>query len=180
VATEDEADAGLVARKLLSWGHRQIVHINAIPPKRIQSRLQGFLGACERGGQSIPFRYIVEARGLEMRDGKDAMLEFLKLGLPFTAVFGATDNLALGAMSALVENGISIPSQVSVVGFDGIEAGIHSTPPLATMKVSRTDLAESAAECLLAICDGRPVPDQKNRLHSQWLEGGSLGPAPKV
>lgn len=179
VATEDEADAGLVAKKLLDLGHRHIVHLNAIPPMRIQSRLQGFLRACEQEGHSLPFRYIVEANGLEMRDGKDAMLGFLKLGLPFTAVFGAIDNLALGAMSTLVESGITIPKQVSVVGFDGIEAAIHAVPPLSTMRVSRSSLAERAAECLVALCSGMPVPAQKKEIHSTWIEGGTLGPAPR-
>ena len=179
VATADEADAGLVAKKLLALGHRQIVHLNARPPMRIQSRLNGFLRTCEANGLSIPFRYIVEARGLEMGDGKEAMLGFLKLGLPFTAVFGAIDNLAIGAMSALVESGISIPEQVSVVGFDGIDAAIHGVPPLSTMRVSRTSLAEQAAECLVALCAGHSVPPQKRQIHSTWIEGATLGPPPR-
>jgi LacI family repressor for deo operon, udp, cdd, tsx, nupC, and nupG len=178
VATEDEEDAALVARKLLGLGHRLIVHINAIPPKRLQSKLQGLLQACEQEGHSMPFRYIVEARGLEMRDGKEAMLEFLKRGLPFTAVFGATDNLALGAMSALRESGILIPEQVSVVGFDGIESALHSSPPLATMRVSRTNMAKTAADCLLALCSGRPAPENNPPLRAEWIEGATLGPPP--
>ena len=178
VATEDEADAGLIAKKLLALGHRLIVHINALPPKRLQSKLHGFLQACEQEGHSMPFRYIVEARGLEMHDGKEAMLGFLKRGLPFTAVFGATDNLALGAMSALSESGILIPKQVSVVGFDGIEAALHSSPRLATMRVSRTNMAEKAAECLLALCSGHPVPEINTPLRAKWIEGATLGPVP--
>jgi DNA-binding LacI/PurR family transcriptional regulator len=179
VATEDEADAGLIATKLLALGHRLIVHINALPPKRLQSKLHGFLQACEQEGHSMPFRYIVEARGLEMHDGKEAMLEFLKRGLPFTAVFGATDNLALGAMSALSESGILIPEQVSVVGFDGIDAALHSSPRLATMRVSRTNMAEAAAKCLLALCSGRPAPEKNTPLRAKWIEGGTLMPAPR-
>ena len=178
VATEDEEDAALVARKLLGLGHRQIMHLNAIPPKRLNSKLQGFLRACEQEGHAIPYRYVVEARGLEMRDGKEAMLEFLKKGLPFTAVFGATDNLALGAMSALSESGILIPEQVSVVGFDGIEAALHSSPRLATMCVSRTSMAEAAADCLLSLCSGHPAPEKNTPLRAKWIEGATLGPAP--
>ena len=170
VATEDEEDAALVARKLLGLGHRQIMHLN--------SKLQGFLRACEQEGHAIPYRYVVEARGLEMRDGKEAMLEFLKKGLPFTAVFGATDNLALGAMSALSESGILIPEQVSVVGFDGIEAALHSSPRLATMCVSRTSMAEAAADCLLSLCSGHPAPEKNTPLRAKWIEGATLGPAP--
>ncbi|MEI6034732.1 MAG: GntR family transcriptional regulator [Verrucomicrobiae bacterium] len=178
IAADDEADAELIARRILGLGHRQIVHLNAIPPKRMRSRLHGFLRGCEQEGHALPFRYIVEARGLEMRDGKEAMLEFLKLGLPFTAVFGGIDNLALGAMSALAESGIAIPEQVSVVGFDGIDAALHSVPPLATMRVSRSCLADRAADCLVSLCSGRAMGPEKKPLRSRWLEGGTLGPPP--
>jgi len=178
VATEDAVDAGLVAKKLLALGHRRIVHLNAIPPMRIQSRLNGFLAACEQEGHSLPFRYLAEAGGLEIRDGKEAMQEFLKLGLPFTAVFGAIDNLALGAMAALLESGVKIPQQVSLVGFDGIDAAVHGVPPLSTMRVSRSSLAEQAAECLVAICNGKPAPKQRRQIRSRWIEGSTLGAAP--
>jgi len=174
IATEDDADAALVAKKILSLGHRRIVHINAAPPRRNRAKMEGFLRACDRAGHGLPFSHIVEARGLEMRDGHDAMLEFLKQGLPFTAVFGATDSLALGAMSALVESGISVPGQVSVVGFDGIDAALHSSPRLATMEVSRQRLAVAAAAVLECICSGRPVPARPRPLHSKWIEGASL------
>jgi DNA-binding LacI/PurR family transcriptional regulator len=178
IATEDNADAALVAKKILALGHRRIVHINAAPPKRIRARRDGFLQACDHAGYGLPFNHILEARGLEMRDGHDAMLEFLKLGLPFTAVFGATDNLALGAMSALSDHGISVPGQVSVVGFDGIEAALHSSPRLATMRVSRKRLAEAAADVLESICAGHPVPARHKPLHSKWIEGASLASPP--
>lgn len=177
VETADEADAGTVARKLLALGHRQIVHINATPPMRIRTRLQGFLHACEEHGHALPFRYIVDAKGLEIRDGKEAMLGFLKLGLPFTAVFGAIDNLALGAMAALVESGIDVPGQVSVAGFDGIDAALHSIPLLSTMKVSRSSLAEQAAQCLVEMCAGRPCPKPSRQPHAKWIEGATVAPA---
>jgi DNA-binding LacI/PurR family transcriptional regulator len=46
------------------------------------------------------------------------------------------------------------------------------------MRVSRSSLAEQAAECLVALCAGREVPIQKKRLHSTWIEGASLSPPP--
>src|SRR5690606_27769626 len=137
VSTDDENDAEIVAEKIMALGHRNIVHLNAATPLRMHTRLQGFLGACEKAGHAIPFRYVLEANGLEVADGKAAMTEFLKRDLPFTAVFGGNDNLALGAISALKEHGINVPQDVSVVGFDGIDAGLHNHPPLTTMKVSR-------------------------------------------
>ncbi|MEI6034225.1 MAG: GntR family transcriptional regulator [Verrucomicrobiae bacterium] len=177
VSTDDAADAAKVAERILELGHRQIVHLNSAFPLRMHARLQGFLSACERSGHAIPFRYVVEAPGLEVADGHAAMLEFLDRNLPFTAVFGGNDNLALGAISALKERGVSVPGDVSVVGFDGIHAALHCTPPLSTMKVSRHRLAEQAVAHLVAACTGGTSKNLAERLDSQWIAGGTLSAA---
>jgi len=177
VSTDDESDAGIVTEKLLALGHRNIVHLNAASPLRMHARLQGFLLACERSGHALPFRYVVEAGGLEVSDGKSAMAGFLERGLPFTAVFGGNDNLALGAMAALKERGMDVPREVSVVGFDGIDAAIHSHPPLATMKVSRQRMAEQAVARIVAACVGTAATNAAERLCSQWIEGRTLASA---
>jgi DNA-binding LacI/PurR family transcriptional regulator len=180
VSTDDESDAALVAEKILALGHRNIVHLNAASPLRMHTRLQGFLGACERAGHAIPFRYVVEAGGLEVSDGKAAMTEFLERNLPCTAVFGGNDNLSLGAISALKEKGISVPDQVSVVGFDGIEAALHSHPPLTTMRVSRQRLAEQAVARIVSACTGIATSSLTDRLRSQWFQGGTLAAPPAL
>lgn len=179
VSTDDENDSGIIAEKILALGHRHIVHLNAASPLRMHTRLQGFLNACEKAGHAIPFRYVVEANGLEISDGKAAMTEFLKRGLPFTAIFGGNDNLALGAIAALKEHGLQVPHDVSVVGFDGVEAGLHSHPPLSTMKVSRQRLAEQAVLRIVAACTGTPDLSPAKRLASTWIEGGTLASPPK-
>jgi len=178
VSTDDEADAVLVAEKILALGHRKIVHLNAASPLRMHTRLQGFLGACERAGHAIPFRYVVEAQGLEISDGKSAMAEFLERDLPFTALFGGNDNLALGAISALKEKGIDVPGQVSVAGFDGIEGALHSHPPLSTMKVSRRRLAEQSVAKIISACTGIIGSSTGDHLRSQWIEGCTLAAPP--
>ncbi len=178
VVTDDAADAGIVANKLMDLGHTKIVHLNAVSPQRMHTRLQGFLSACEERGHAIPFRYVVEARSLEVADAKAAMLDFLDRGLPFTAVIGGNDNLALGAIAALNKRGIDVPEQVSVVGFDGIDAALHSIPPLTTMKVSRRRLAERAVELIVAACSGSTASSESGNLRSTWMEGGTLAPPP--
>ena len=177
VSTNDESDAGIVAEKILERGHRDIVHLNAASPLRMHSRLQGFLSACEQAGHEIPFRYVVEADGLEVSDGKAAMADFIERGLPFTAVFGGNDNLALGAIAALKEKGFDVPKDVSVVGFDGIDAALHSHPPLSTMKVSRQRFAEQAVERIASACTGITGTHAISRLSSKWIEGGTLAAA---
>jgi DNA-binding LacI/PurR family transcriptional regulator len=122
---------------------------------------------------------VVEAKGLEISDGKAAMSAFLERNLPFTAVFGGNDNLSLGAISALKEKGIDVPGQVSVVGFDGIESALHSHPPLSTMKVSRQRLAEQAVARIISACTGIASVSLTDRIRSQWIEGGTLAAPPE-
>lgn len=173
VCGNDREGAAEAARKILTAGHRQIVHLNAVPPRRMQSKLEGFLEACEAWGAPLPYRYVLEADGLETADGRKAMQEFLAKGLPFTAVFGGCDNLALGAMAALREAGLNVPGDVSVVGFDGIAPHLLGLPDLSTMAVPRLEMGKRAAEQLAMLCRG-DQPERRLRLDSTWIPGGTL------
>jgi GntR family transcriptional regulator, arabinose operon transcriptional repressor len=181
VAGDDGRDAARIAGKLMTEaGHRLVVHLNARPPLRLVSRLEGFLRGSEEQGHALPFRYVVEADGLEVRDGRNAMMEFLERGLPFTAVFGGCDNLAIGALGALQEFGVKVPGEVSVVGFDGIDNDHHHHLPLATMAVPRCKIASRAAELVVEIfrtgheSEGNPI---RELLPSEWVPGETLAPA---
>ena len=72
-----------------------------------------------------------------------------------------------------------MPGDVSVVGFDGIQAALHSHPPLTTMKVSRHRLAEQAVARLVAGCTGIAASNLVDRLNSPWIEGGTLSAPPR-
>jgi LacI family transcriptional regulator len=75
-----------------------------------------------------------------------------------TAILCANDQLAIGAMKALQERGISIPRDISVVGFDDIEWAVHASPPLTTLRSPRQQMGVIAVNLLTArIADpGRP------------------------
>ncbi len=177
VASDDRADAGEVARKILDMGHRRIVHLNAVRPCRLESKLEGFLEACESAGAPVPYRYILEADGLEIEDGRKAMRDFMERGLPFTAVFGGTDHLALGAMAALRESGVHVPDDVSVVGFDGILTHVAAgLPTVCTMSVPRYEMGLKAAATLAALCKGHEFQEHV-LLRSTWMSGGTLAAA---
>ena len=67
-----------------------------------------------------------------------------------TAVFCASDMVAIGLISGLKREGISVPNDISVVGFDDIEIAEYCDPPLTTIKQNRNGLGRAAAEQLLA------------------------------
>ena len=67
------------------------------------------------------------------------------------AVFAASDTMALGALRAVRERGLSVPGNVAVVGFDGFERSQNSVPPLTTIRQPVSDTAARAVEMLLGL-----------------------------
>ena len=67
----------------------------------------------------------------------------------FTAVFAANDQMAIGAIKALNDKGISVPGEVSIVGFDDSYLSPYIIPPLTTIKQRREEMGKTAAELLL-------------------------------
>ena len=75
-----------------------------------------------------------------------------------TAVFCANDLLAIGALSALSERALSVPDDVSVIGFDDSELARHASPPLTTMRIHSRDMARAAARRLLERIENGSLP----------------------
>jgi LacI family transcriptional regulator len=174
IASDDSKDAALLTEKILAAGRQHIVHINAAGPSRLQSRLEGFLSACDAAGRTVPFHYVVEANGLEVQDGREAMHRFIERHLPFNAVFGGNDNLAIGASIALKEAGVLIPEDVSVVGFDGIPFSTSILSNLATMSVPRFKIGQIAAKIITDLCVRKSTDQMLVRLDSSWIPGETL------
>src|SRR5260221_7472157 len=83
-------------------------------------------------------------------DGYRACQRLLATGRPFTAIFCANDEGAVGAMRALHQAGLTVPEDVSVVGFDDIEVAQHLIPPLTTVHVHKEAIGSLAVQRLRA------------------------------
>lgn len=93
------------------------------------------------------------------------------------AVVAANDQSALGAMDALAEAGISVPRDCLVSGFDGIDAGAFSSPPLTTVRQPMQSLGRRAIELLLRRIDDPSIPPQQEHLAVKILLRESCPPA---
>ena len=89
-----------------------------------------------------------------MESGRIAMEELLKLDTLPTAVFVAGDNFAIGAMDAIKAHGLSVPEDISVVGFDDIEMAKYLTPALTTVRQDTYVLGKRAADMLIYCIEG--------------------------
>lgn len=157
VVLDEEAGAYAVGRYLVEFGHTAFACIGG----STGARLRGFKRAIAAAGLRLERGSTV--RGDWTRaSGCAAMHKLLRRGLTPTAVFAANDLMAIGAMDALVAAGLHIPGDVSLVGFDDIEAAALIRPPLTTVHNPAYEAGEAAGRLLL---DRLRNPKQKPRKH---------------
>ncbi|MEJ2288729.1 MAG: LacI family DNA-binding transcriptional regulator [Deinococcales bacterium] len=146
---DQRAGGATATRHLLEHGHRRIAHI-AGPRDNLhaQARREGYADALRSHGIPVEPRWIVEGDFLE-QSGRDAMHALLDIG-GFTAVFAANDQMALGALTALWERGLSCPEHISLVGFDDQALARFTAPPLTTVRQPLDALGRLAADLLLS------------------------------
>ncbi len=146
LSVDQIAGARLATQHLIDQGHTEIMHISG-PQDWIEAeaRMQGFLDAVNDadlrtrapilGDWTAHFGYYAGVELLRFRD--------------FTAVFAGNDQMALGFMHACRELGLSIPEDISIVGFDDIPEAAHFFPPLTTIRQNFAEIGRRAVSLLL-------------------------------
>ena len=139
----------LATRHLLALGHTRIAHITGVQGRAdAQERYQGYLDAHREAGVTPDPELVVTGDFTDMQ-GLAAMQQLLHSGKPFTAVFCANDESALGARLALYQQGLQVPQDVSLVGFDDLPTSSFMTPPLTTVRQPVYEVGLYAAHTLL-------------------------------
>jgi DNA-binding LacI/PurR family transcriptional regulator len=149
--------ARLVTDHLLDLGHQNIVHLGG-PETWIAGHLRrvAFLKTLKKRGigSSLYFQGDWTADS-----GYRLALKLLKDHWgKFSAVLAGSDSMALGALRAFYENGVSIPDQISVAGFSDIPQSAFFQPPLTTVRQDFTQFGQLGVECLLNAIDYPKTP----------------------
>jgi len=155
VDVDNQAGAHLATSHLLGLGHRRIGFISnaPLPYSGAQERFAGYKQALAE--HHIPLDPdLIRMAAFLPETGRAAMEELLSLPEPPTAVFAASDVVALGAISAIHAAGLKIPDDLAIVGFDDIFLAGHARPPLTTIRVPAYGLGWTAAEVLIALIEG--------------------------
>ncbi len=98
---------------------------------------------------NIPFDpSLVVSSEPDLEEGKQAMHQLLSLAHPPTAVFAASDRLAIGGLAAIKEKGLKVPQDISLVGFDDVEFAAFCDPPLTTVRVPAKKMGELAVNLI--------------------------------
>jgi LacI family transcriptional regulator len=178
VLTDNSHGGWLATRHLLDLGHRRIGCV-AGPGDLAPSaaRLSGFRRALAEA--RIPADEGPVAQGdFRYRGGHQAAHRLLSTDSSLTAIFACNDLMAIGAISAAVETGRHVPSDLSVVGFDNVSAAAFSNPTLTTVAQPTHEMGVVAARMLLDRLRNPSTPPQRRVLGTELIVRNSTAPTP--
>lgn len=167
-----------VVRHLVELGHRRIACLAEPPQFAIaNNRLSSFAQAVEQAPQRAHVTPRVVVAGFHEEDGLAATRELLSGPHPPTAIVALNDLLALGAMRAVHEEGLSVPEDLSVVGFDDISAASLVRPGLTTMRLSAAEVGQLLIDELHPLIEARRSSSRQRLVTPELVVRGSTGPA---
>lgn len=168
-ACGQEAMAHLIAK-----GHRKIAVMGGQrnTGDGIGLRFQGAMDALRMNGLNFD-EGLYAPSSFSMEGAYRSALELIGRRQDFSAIFAMSDLMAIGAMRALRESGLSVPEDVSVVGFDGIELARFIQPPLTTIEQPATEIAKAGVELMLRLLED-PQDCEYMIVEGRLIEGGSV------
>ncbi|MGO8718070.1 MAG: LacI family DNA-binding transcriptional regulator [Acidobacteriaceae bacterium] len=141
-------------------GHRKIAFISGpLTLHTAQLRKQAFLDSLKQIGIAPNLSWLIEGDH-SLEGGMRGMGKLLKLDDVPTAILCSNDMTAIGVMHAILDAGLRVPEDISVIGFDDIHIAEFTYPPLTTIRMSCRDLAQGAVSVLSAGLEN--APNEKN------------------
>ena len=169
VAVDDVKESYKIVDYLCKLGHKKILLISADPNDESIGKLrkEGYMKALSENGISVNEDLIVpmsnDADSYSMKAGFLTLQEALNRNLDFSAVFAISDAVAIGACRALADAGKSIPGDVSVVGFDGIDNANYYSPRITTIRQPFEDMAKASIKLLFKYIEGDKNSEELQR-----------------
>ncbi|MFG2028918.1 LacI family DNA-binding transcriptional regulator [Streptomyces sp. NPDC048825] len=163
---------------LLALGHERIAVIAGHRRKMCSSaRVAGYRSALAAAGLRHRPEYLRYGSFDEVTAHR-RMLELLDLPEPPTAVFVCSDKMALGCYQALAERKLSVPDDMSIVGFDDLPEAHWAAPSLTTVRQPLSEMAATALRLLVRIMSGERPEGTRTELSTRLVVRESTGPVP--
>lgn len=158
IGIDDYKGGYLAARYLLGKGHREIAFVgpNVESPGVIQQRYLGFCDACGEMGVEITPKHIFEAYTL-YQHGVVSGQKIATSSLKFTAVAVMSDIVAFGVIEGLRLCGLSVPNDISVIGFDNLPECQYSNPKLTTISQNLPQKVKLVGDSLFKMIRNEPT-----------------------
>lgn len=160
----DNIQGGLLATNhLISLGHRDIGFIGGdILHPSLSDRLKGYKQALENENISIKSKsIIVDAKYPDRINGYNAAKKLFANNKNITAIFAGNDAMAIGVLHYLNDKGYEVPKDVSVIGFDDVEADLMVSPPLTTIRVPKIEMGGEALKLMVNTLKNKKILPKK-------------------
>jgi LacI family transcriptional regulator len=138
---------------LVELGHRAIGFVSFPTEAPGNERLSGHRAALEEAGIDFRSEWVYESMDLPVQIGFRGALQVISNHPEITAVFAATDEIAMGTLTAIWQLGLKVPEDISVIGFDDISMASVITPPLTTIHQSIDEVSRSAVELVIQMVE---------------------------
>jgi LacI family transcriptional regulator len=154
VASDDHGGAFLLAQHLRMLGHKRIAYLGFSKSRRDEERLGGIRECLDAAGLTLA---VFNGDSPSLTEGERLCSSIVLGSNPPDALICYNDLMALGFMKEAASLGVSVPRDISVVGFDNIPYGKYVTPALTTVDLQSERMGASAMEKLLAVIRGEEV-----------------------
>jgi len=145
---DDRLGGYLATRHLIDLGHRRIgIIAGPAYASSARFRTEGYRNALAEAGITVDPDLVIES-SFSIEAGTVAAEKLMNLSPRPTAIFAVNDNTAIGALSALTNRGVSVPGDVSLVGYNDIPIVSHLPTPLTTLRVPFDQIAAAALDLL--------------------------------
>jgi LacI family transcriptional regulator len=156
VAIDDRNGGYKAVRHLVARGHRRIAMLDAAQLLGNSEKHDGALRALAEAGLSAEALIVIKPKGHSATDGFHAIGEAMKLKDRPTALFATTDSLAIGVMRWCRENGVAVPGELAIVGYDNTEAAEFSSVPITSINYAAAEVSRHAVERLWSLMSKAP------------------------
>lgn len=157
VYIDNEQGAFEAVKYLISLGHKFIAHITGdLATQAAQDRLKGYQKALRESNILLDDKYVFKA-DYSRNSARKSSEAIIKMHQRPTAIFVASDDMAMETVSVLAEKGIKVPAGISIIGFDDDPVGLFGSVRLTTVKQPLIEMCEKALEILLYLIVNKPM-----------------------
>lgn len=175
IRTDDRLGGYMATKYLIEKGHRNIAIVTGeLKEHGVNSeRYQGYLDALKEAGIR-PLKKNVFEGYVDYKYGAEVSRKIAQKRDGLTAVFATSDIAAVGLMNGLHKMGISVPNDISVIGFDDVEYAKMAFPGLTTIRQNIMEKGRQAARCVIAAASEGMVPMKEKLIPMELVERGTV------
>jgi LacI family transcriptional regulator len=178
IDSENREGARMATNHLIGLGHRRVASITGfLQMSAAIDRFNGYKQALLEANIPV-LPDLIEHGDYTQESGYTAMRRLLAVTPRPTAVFAANDMMAMGALRAIHEVGLSVPKDIAIVGFDDIPMAAFANPPLTTMRQPIADIGALAVNTLIDQLENLAEPGVHIRLPTTLVVRASSGGTP--